>query len=63
MNQLISNRMMLAVEWMIVGGILLTHLFSLLELHNVTGALIGAAIGCLVGYMIGREIDLKEESS
>ena len=61
MNELISNRMMLTFEGMIIGGILLTHLFSFFSLRSVSGALVGAIIGGLLGYMIGRKIDLKEE--
>ena len=63
MSELISNRLMLAFEGMMIGGILLTHLFSFLGLHNITGCLIGVGIGYLLGYIIGRRIDLKEEKN
>ena len=63
MNQLVSNRLMLTFEGMMGGGILLTHLFSFLGLHNITGCLIGAGVGYLVGYIIGRRIDLREEKN
>lgn len=63
MNKLVSNRLILAFEGMVVCGVVLSRLFFYFGLNPVIGCLVGTISGGLFGYMIGRKIDLQEEKT